>query len=220
MAIAAGSPQPGSTFPDFFDAVPRVTVRDPLAQLLGASTDGVITYGYADAVRLAGHSCPTVAGAYLIGRAALAALYPGDIPQRGGISVAMPNPEHTGTTGVVAQVLTLLTGAAGDNGFKGLGGRYARNGLLRFAPHESEGDDAVRFERLDTRAAAAVCFDASQVPVDAAQRQRMMAVIHGDADGAQLAAFGEAWQERVRRLLLEHADDPATVQVTMLAGSG
>jgi len=119
-----------------------------------------------------------------------------------------------------AQVLTLLTGAAGNSGFKGLAGRYARNGLLRFAPHDSAGDDAVRFERLDTGAAVAARFDASQVPVDAAQRRRMMAVIQGDADRAQLTAFGQAWQERVRRFLLEHADDPATVQVTMLAGSG
>lgn len=208
------------TFPAFFDAAPRVTVRDPLAQLLGVSADGIMSYGYADAVRLAGHSCPTVAGAFLSGRAALAALYPGSLPERGAIAVSMPDPETTGTSGVVAQVLSLLTGAAGAGGFKGLAGRHVRSGLLRFAAREGAGDGALRFERLDTGAAVAVRFDAGRVPVDALQRQRMKALIQGHADGAQLDAFGQAWQERVRRLLLEHADDPATVQVTRLTDPG
>lgn len=60
-------------FPDFFEAAPRITVRDPLARFLGAAEDGIIEYRYADAVRLAGHSCPTVASAYLMTRAALGA---------------------------------------------------------------------------------------------------------------------------------------------------
>ena len=51
-------------FPAFFDQVPRLVVRDPLADFLGAAEGGVLDYGYADAVRMAGHSCPTVASAY------------------------------------------------------------------------------------------------------------------------------------------------------------
>jgi hypothetical protein len=51
------------SFPDFFDEVPRITLRDPLAELLGSVTGGLLSYGYADVVRLAGHSCPTVASA-------------------------------------------------------------------------------------------------------------------------------------------------------------
>ena len=49
--------------PDFFAAVPAIVVADPLAALLGAAEDGRLEYHYADAVRPAGHSCPTVAGA-------------------------------------------------------------------------------------------------------------------------------------------------------------
>lgn len=52
------------SFAEFFYAVPRVTLQDPLAEVLGRRR-GAIEYGYADAVRLAGHSCPTVAGTYL-----------------------------------------------------------------------------------------------------------------------------------------------------------
>lgn len=123
-------------------------------------------YHYADAVRLAGHSCPTVAGAFLTARAALQVLYPDTLPERGGIAVHMPSPETEGTTGVVAQVLTLLTGAATQGGFKGIGGRFARNGLLSFATHTGENGGAVRFERIDTGAAVMVKFDANKIPAD------------------------------------------------------
>ncbi|KFI22556.1 hypothetical protein [Nitrosococcus oceani] len=208
------------SFPNFFDEAPVVRVRDPLAQLLGASADGIIDYRYADAVRLAGHSCPTVVGAFLTGRAALAALYPDTLPERGGVTVQMPAPEHDGTSGVIAQVLTLLTGAAGGGGFKGLGGRFARNSLLDFASASGANGGAVHFKRLDTGTAVAVSFNAGTVPMDAAQQKRIMAVLQGYADTEVLAAFAEAWQDRVRRLLLEHADDPETIHVTELVTGG
>lgn len=50
-------------YPAFFDDVPAIRLYDPLAEFLGAVDDGVIEYRYLDAVKLAGHSCPTVASA-------------------------------------------------------------------------------------------------------------------------------------------------------------
>lgn len=204
------------TFPDFFNEAPVIRLRDPLADLLGAAEGGVIEYRYVDVVRLAGHSCPTVAGAYLSARAALKTLYPDTLPERGDIAVHMPSPETEGTTGVVAQVLTLVTGATAQGGFKGIGGRFARNGLLSFATHNSENDGAVRFERLDTGAAVAVIFDAGRVPADISQRERMQAVMQNRETPEQQAEFARLWQARVRRMLLEHADDPAMVRVVPL----
>ncbi|MGH7121253.1 MAG: hypothetical protein ACREFP_20055, partial [Acetobacteraceae bacterium] len=58
-------------FPAFFAEAPTITLREPMATFLGASPGGTITYCYADAVKLAGHSCPTVAGAYLMVRKGL-----------------------------------------------------------------------------------------------------------------------------------------------------
>ncbi len=66
--------------PAFFDAVASIGVADPLAELLGAAEGGRIEYRYLDAVKLAGHSCPTVAGAWLMTRTALARLYPDGAP--------------------------------------------------------------------------------------------------------------------------------------------
>ncbi|MGV8712788.1 MAG: hypothetical protein ACWA6R_09585 [Nitrosomonas sp.] len=201
-------------FPDFFEQAPVVHTVDPFAAMLGAAREGKIDYHYTDAVRLAGHSCPTVAGAFLMGRAALNALYPDGPAERGNIAVHMPAPEDDGVTGVMAQVLTLLTGAAADNGFQGMRGRYKRKGLLSFATHR-EGE-AIIFTRLDNRIRVAVMLDISRIPADPAQGERLMAILHDSADASQQKDFAEAWQERVRRLLVEFANDPKVIRVSML----
>ena len=54
-------------FPDFYEKAPVVRTRDPFAAMLGAARDGVLEYRYVDAVRLAGHSCPTVAVRFWLG---------------------------------------------------------------------------------------------------------------------------------------------------------
>ncbi len=77
-------------FPDFYEQAPVVLTHDPFAATLGAARDGVLEYHYEDAVRLAGHSCPTVAGAFLMGRAALAALYPEEPAERGPLPCICP----------------------------------------------------------------------------------------------------------------------------------
>ena len=51
-------------FPDFYELAPVVPTHDAFAATLGAAQDGLLEYSYVDAVRLAGHSCPTVAGAF------------------------------------------------------------------------------------------------------------------------------------------------------------
>ncbi|MGE5468200.1 MAG: hypothetical protein ACM3Y9_12325 [Ignavibacteria bacterium] len=203
-------------FPEFFAAVPPLRVRDPLACFLGAADEGILEYGYVDAVKLAGHSCPTVAAAFGMTRAALAALYGEEMPERGGIAVALRDAVDTAATGVVGAVAGLLTGAAGDGGFKGLGGRFGRRNLLSFGarlPLEA------RFTRLDTGAAVDAGIDLSSVQPPAGLAPAMPRAISGDATPEELARFGELWQERVRRILLEHLDDPAVFIVRTAAGA-
>lgn len=76
-------------FPAFFADAPAVTLMDPPARFLGAPADGLITYRYEDAVRFAGHSCPTVAGAWLMTIRALRALWPDGMPERGAVRVLL-----------------------------------------------------------------------------------------------------------------------------------
>ncbi|MBY0498224.1 MAG: hypothetical protein K2P74_01220, partial [Nitrosomonas sp.] len=74
--------------------------------------------------------------------------------------------------------------------------------------------EAIVFTRLDTNVNVAVTLDVSLIPVDPAQGERLMAILQDCADAAQQTAFADAWQERVRRLLLEFADDPRVIRVT------
>jgi hypothetical protein len=199
-----------SQTPEFFDAAPRVVMHDALAEALGAVADGVIDYGYADAVRLAGHSCPTVAGAWLMTRAALRRLYPETLPERGGLRVELRDAEGAGVTGVIASVTGLVTGAAGAGGFHGLAGRHARRGLLRYAvPMRGE----LRFTRLDSGAAVEVSHHAQAVPRPPTLPALMQAALAPGAEDAARAAFGAVWQGWVRAMLLEHADDPALIRI-------
>lgn len=194
------------SFPDFFADAPRIELRDPLAAFLGASAGGVIEYGYEDAVKLAGHSCPTVASAYMVCVHALRVLYPDRLPERGGLRVAFRGRVDEGVTGVIASVITLLTGAAHDGGFKGLGGRFVRRGLLDFA---AELPLAMRFTRLDTGAAVDAQTDLSSVPADPQMPELLARCLQAPDDVELSTRFGRMWQERVRRILIAHGDDAA-----------
>lgn len=198
-------------FPAFYAQAPRVQVHDALAEFLGASEGGLMEYGYADAVRLAGHSCPTVAGAWLMACAALRALYPQGPVERGEIAVTMYGGEDEGTTGVIAQVFTLVTGAAAANGFHGIGGRFGRHGLLRYVAADPRA--IATFTRRDTGASVDVSMDLSSVPAAEALRPLLMRALPEDAGADDRAAFAAVWRERVERLLTRHASDPAVIQV-------
>lgn len=191
-------------YPEFFDAVPGIRLRDPLADFLGAATDGIIDYSYLDAVKLAGHSCPTVASAYWLTRQALRALYGENLPLRGGVRVAFAADISDGVAGVIANVVSMLTGAASDGGFKGLGGRFERRHLLSFGadlPLE------VRYTRLDGQGQIDAAANPGRVPANPEMGMLMQRCVSGAADAAEVQQFGLLWQERVRRILLDHADD-------------
>ena len=197
-------------FPEFFDAAPAIRLRDPLAAFLGAARDGVLEYRYADAVRLAGHSCPTVAGAFLMARSALAELYGQALPERGGVRVEMRDAAQEGVTGVIANVVSLLTGATVDTGFKGIAGRYDRRRLLAY---EAGIVAQMRFTRIDTGDSVTVSARLENVAGDPRTGQLLHRCIAGSASAEEEALFQSLWQDRVRRLLTEHADDPTVIEI-------
>lgn len=197
------------SYPAFYDAVARISVYDPLAELLGAADHGRIEYGYVDAVKLAGHSCPTVAGAYLMTLQALARLYPDGTPVRGGVRVAFGTAQSDGVTGVIAAVAGLLTGAAGEGGFQGLAGRFSRRSLLAFAVEDTP---HIRFTRLDTGAGVTAAYHPEVVPAPPGLQGLMPPVLAGTASETERTEFGRLWQMRVKRILIDHRDDPALIE--------
>lgn len=200
--------------PEFFDQAPTLTVQDPLAAFLGAAQDGILTYRYADAVRLCGHSCPTVAGAYLMVVKGLKALYGTELPQRGDIEAFMQGGRDEGTVGVTASVVQLLTGAAPETGFGGIGmqGRFARRNLLSFGAGEINGTLTLR--RKDNGKTVAVSLNAALQPFAPQMRDIMPKAVSGSASADELKQFGDLWQERVRAFLIDQADNPEFVTVS------
>jgi hypothetical protein len=197
--------------PDFFDAVPRLSLYDPLAEFLGAAEGGILEYGYFDAVRLAGHSCPTVASAYWSVYKALAFLYPETIPVRGDIRVEFSQDSTSGVTGVIANVVSMLTGAMSDSGFKGIGGRFDRRDRLFFAV-QMQGE--MRFTRLATQQTVRVTANLQRVPASPRLPRLMAGCIANTATPAEIAEFRQLWQARVRSILLDHGDDPEVFALT------
>lgn len=202
--------------PEFFDRAPTLTVQDPLAAFLGAAENGILTYRYADAVRLCGHSCPTVAGAYLMVIKGLKALYGEELPERGGIEAAMQGTRDEGTVGITASVVQLLTGAAPETGFGGIGmqGRFARRNLLSFGAGEINGTLTLR--RKDNGKTVAVSLNAALQPFAPQMRDIMPKAVGGSASAKELERFGQLWQARVKAFLTESADDPQFVIVREL----
>ncbi len=195
-------------YPDFFDQIPAITLRDPLADLLGAAQNGVIEYTYADVVKLTGHSCPTVAGAWLMTTRALKRLYPNEMPLRGDIAVSFRDSAVEGVTGVIASVAGFLTGATADTGFKGLRGQFDRRELLHFSQPI---DGQIHFQRRDTGQGVSVSFDASVVPPPANMMPQLFAALDSSATPEQRATFADAWQSRVERIF-QAADHPELVR--------
>ncbi len=197
-------------FPAFYAKAPRVTLRDPLAEFLGAARGGLIEYRYADVVRLAGHSCPTVAGAYLMALHGLKALYGDALPVRGDVEVFMRGAPGSGVTGVIASVVQLVTGAAGETGFPGAGSLalYARKHLLAFG---ADVDGVLGMRRRDTGQAVSVHLDSALLPWPDAMRPLMAKAFSRQADATELERFAALWQERVRAMLVDHANNPALV---------
>lgn len=199
------------SYPAFFDSVPTITLHDPLAELLGASTGGLLEYSFHDAVKLAGHSCATVAGAYLMTLKALTALYGEDTPVRGSIRVALRDDQNSGVTGVIANVVSQITGATENNGFKGLAGKFKRTGLLSF---NADIAGMMRFERVDQPLAVEIDYHPEHVPGDRHMSTLLQGLLAQHGSVEDQATFAALWQDRVRRILIDHFDNPALVTIT------
>ncbi|MDD2399131.1 MAG: FmdE family protein [Sulfurovum sp.] len=186
-------------YPDFYNEVQPLRLYDALSDFLGAAEDGEVEMTYLDCVKLAGHSCPTVAGAYLMALKGLAVLYPQGLPERGNLHVAMKEDEKEGVTGVIANVISFIVGASGVGGFKGIQGNFSRNNLVAFnKPMQGE----VTLTRLDTNQSVSLSYNPSMVPGDKNMMPLMGKCLGKTASQEEQKLFGKLWQERVSKILL------------------
>lgn len=184
-------------YPEFFDSVERIKVVDPLSNVLGAFEAGVYEFNYLEIVKAAGHSCPTVAGAYITALVGLKALYPNSPAVRGEIKVEFKESLEDGVAGVISNVISQITGATDKSGFKGLGGKFARHSLMNF---NSKISSSVRFTRVDNGKSVDVYYDPSLVGGSPKMQPLMQKMMGGAANPQEIKEFGELWQDRVKRI--------------------
>jgi hypothetical protein len=194
-------------YPGFFDNVEKIILKDDLSDFLGTFGDGIIEFSYTEIVKSAGHSCPTIAGAYLMTLKGLKALYGSEIPSRGGIKVEFREEPNDGAAGVIANTITNITGATETSGFKGIGGNFVRHSLMKF---ESLIDSSVRFTRIDTGTSVDVFYHPEKIQGDPLIQELMPKVLYNSASADEKTMFGSLWQDRVQKII-EHADDVITV---------
>jgi hypothetical protein len=186
-------------------------MRDPFLELLG-QTENLIPYTYEEAVKLAGHSCGAVAGAWTITRRALEALYPSETPQRGKIVIEAPGAEDEWIVGVFGEVMTYVTGASPRTGFPGgpFGKGFNRRNLLNYKAEPAHTPPAKMvwvFRRTDTGAQVGVQYDLSMIqPPGTPERDKMAAKLaRGEATPEEARDWVEYWNARVR-FIFENAD--------------
>ena len=195
-------------YPKFYDEVETIKLKDPLSATLGAFEMGEYEFNYLDVVKSAGHSCPTVAGAYLITKEALKALYPNEMPIRGNIKVEFKEDLEDGVAGVISNVISQITGATDKSGFKGLAGKFARHSLMSF---NANINSSAKFTRVDNAKSVDVIYDPSSIMPDPAMQPLMQKMMGGLAEPSEMKKFGELWQDRVKRIF-ENTQDVISVK--------
>ena len=187
-------------YPPFFDEVEPIILQDELARFVGVNDDGIIEITYLEIVKMAGHSCAVVSGAYLSALKGLKALYGEDLPRRGEIRVEIKNAPTENNAGVTGCVLSNITGATTDYGFGGLtGGRFSRRNLLFYnAPIETD----LRFTRLDTNKRVGINYRPGKVVNPA---KIFESAFGPGATPEQKKAFPRRFQEMVKTIL-DNAD--------------
>ncbi len=189
-------------YPRFFDAIPPIILKDDLAEFLGSAEEGIIEIRYLDVVKMAGHSCGVVAGAWMMAQKGLKTLYGEEMPQRGHIKVELRKQPEEDNAGVTGSVLSNITGAAyGNFGFSGIQqGRFGRRNLLLFGV-AMEAD--VRLTRMDTGASVALIYRPGKV---VRPKDILMSAIGPQATPETRKTFPQRWQQMVKTLL-DHADE-------------
>ncbi len=188
-------------YPKFYDSVEPFILQDDLAAFLGATKDGEIQIDYIDCVKLAGHSCPTVAGSYILAKVALNKLYGNETPKRSQVKIEFKDAKEHQVTGVIGSVLSFILGSNDSGGFAGIGGKFNRKNLLSYGNSDVNG--MVRFARIDNNESITLNLNTSIVPGDPNMQPLMQKTLMGQASKEEAEQFAKLWQARVEYMLLK-----------------
>ena len=200
-------------FRDFLYEVSPIIFKEPLAETLGAfkENEAILEYTFIETVKMAGHACPTVTGAYMSCQEALNLLYQDGIPIRGNIAVTIYGDPDEGVYGVLGQVFSFLTGAASTSGFKGLAQKFIRRDLLQFSSEKLDPEAmCFEFKRLDNEARVLVRFYPQKIPYPTEKARKMnelmKKVLWDRASDAEKKELQDLFIGKVRVMLVERKE--------------
>jgi hypothetical protein len=215
VPAAVAETGPGSLWTqEHITSVDPILMRDPFLELLG-QTSGPVPYTYEETVKLSGHSCGAVAGAWTITKKALDALYPDETPVRGQILVQTPGAEDEWHVGVFGEVITYITGAAPKTGFNGSefgkgNDVYIRRNKMTYSEEPSGTAPPMMewiFTRTDSGKRVGVMFNVMAVQPLATEERVAMGVkmASGKATAEEVTNYVKYWNDRVD-FIFENAD--------------
>jgi hypothetical protein len=177
---------------------PSIILHEPLYDFFGFNSDGKAEFTFSDAVKIAGHACPTVAGAFLMTYQGLKALYGDETPVRGDIELLYLKSESEGVTGVIATVMGSIVGASGVGGFKGLGGQFARNNRVHFNQKITSN---VAMRRIDTNKLVNIDYHPEIVSGDPRTSPLLSKILSEQATPNDMSEFQRCWNQRLEKIL-------------------
>ena len=190
-------------YPDFFKEIPVIKLYDPLSEFLGAVEDGIIQVNYSDVVKFAGHSCPTVAGAYLMCfKANNHFSNESKLLERGNIKIIAKGPKAEGTNGVIANVAAYILGVNDESGFGGIGGRMGRKNKLFY---DDNLDCDLMFEYNGD--SIKTIYNPSVIKQNKDMIPLLQKCIGGIATENEQSKFKRIWQNRVKEILFNKNND-------------
>ncbi|MBL0703231.1 MAG: hypothetical protein JJV95_04540 [Sulfurospirillum sp.] len=181
-------------YPKFYDEVEKIEITDELSEILGAFKDGKIEFSYLDIVKSAGHSCPTVAGAYLMLKDGLKRF---NNPKRGELKAYLKDDISEGVTGVISNIISQVIGSTSKSGFHGLAGKYDRRGLMYF---NADISSSMRLIDRDGKVVD-IDYDPSKLLPNPKMNPLMQKVLSNGATKEEKKEFQDLWQERVEKIL-------------------
>lgn len=201
---------------NFYEDAPEIKLKDPLAYVLGAmEQDELMVFKYPDVVKLAGHSCSAVSGAYIITYIALKHLYGEDVPVRGNIRVTIKGAPDDLAYGPMSQVITFITGASNVTGFKGLGRFFGRRNLLIFDNSNPEINTFI-FERIDNSMKIKITYDPSVIAQSQRIPELLPKLLLNQASDDEREEFISLWQGNVKKILIDREKIPGMFVIESL----
>jgi len=124
-------------------------------------------------------------------------LYKNELPTRGEIFVSFKEDASEGVAGVIANVLSHITGATEILGFKGLNGNFVRHDLMKF---DDSINSSIKLQRLDTGKSVELIYNPSSIDQNPQIPQLMQEIMQNKATIEDKKTFGILWQERVENI--------------------